>query len=590
MSSQGSHLKDPKRLVSAFIVGSLTVILICLSITAAIFTYSFVTRETQRVEIAHRQVLQFFQFQQTIIGEEMWTESLESIATRVAGIAAQLGDAEYDLYLADETGSCLFHSRGNLSITDCKVPKELSEFARREQNPADLKHVLRFDEKSQRNVYMTPVFVGATLKGYLYTTLTDPYHFYRGSTWSLIFEMFFPAITVILLVLIVWFFACNKLFLKPYLASLVELQREQAFVQTAQQVAHDLKSPLATLLQVTETLKQVPPERLRLIRNAVSTIRDIANSLIDKKSEATSIFAMKPAISSNEQPTVQLLSSLVDIAVAERRAEYRQRSAIEICAQPSTESYGLFAKVQPTEFKRMLSNLINNAVEAVGDEGQLAINISAEGEHVIVSISDNGIGIPAERLPLLGARGVTFGKLNGRGLGLFHAKETVRGWGGDLTIDSKEGKGTTVKVTLPRAETPSWFVSALSISESTTVVILDDDSSIHHTWANRFKSAGTNAKPVNLVKFSRADEMMRWTNSGEAPLDTLYLCDYQLNHQAKSGLDLIEQLEIQNRSILVTGHFEEREIRERCLSQGIQLIPKELIGFLPINVARNVAL
>ncbi len=165
MSSQGSHLKDPKHLVSAFIVGSLTVILICLSITAAIFTYSFVTRETQRVEIAHRQVLQFFQFQQTIIGEEMWTGSLESIATRVAGIAAQLGDAEYDLYLADETGSCLFHSRGNLSITDCKVPKELSEFARREQNPADLKHVLRFDEKSQRNVYMTPVFVGAMLKG-----------------------------------------------------------------------------------------------------------------------------------------------------------------------------------------------------------------------------------------------------------------------------------------------------------------------------------------------------------------------------------------------------------------------------------------
>ncbi len=163
----------------------------------------------------------------------------------------------------------------------------------------------------------------------------------------------------------------------------------------------------------------------------------------------------------------------------------------------------------------MLSNLINNAVEALGDEGQLAVNISSKEEHVVVSVSDNGIGIPAERLPLLGARGVTFGKPNGRGLGLFHAKETVRGWGGGLTIDSKEGKGTTVKVTLPRAETPSWFVSALSISESTTVVILDDDSNIHHTWANRLKSAGTNHKPVNLVKFSRADEMMRWTNSAK---------------------------------------------------------------------------
>ncbi len=585
MSSQRSHLKDPKRLVSAFIVGSLTVILLCLSVTASIFTYSFVTRETQRIEISHRQVLQFFQFQQTIIGEEMWTRSLESIAARVAGIASQLGDAEYDLYLADETGACLFRSRGSLSEHNCTVPAELGEFIRQEHNPADVKHVLRFDDRSQRNVYMTPIFVGSTLKGYLYATLTDPYHFYRGGTWSLIFEMFFPAICVILLVLIVWFYACNKLFLKPYLESLVELQREQAFVQTAQQVAHDLKSPLATLLQVTETLKQVPPERLRLIRNAVSTIRDIANSLIDRKCEAASVSMTKPAMGSNELPSVQLLSSLVDIAVAERRAEYRHRAGIEISAQPSIESYGLFAKVQPTEFKRMMSNLINNAVEAVGGVGQLAVNISSEGEHVVVSISDNGVGIPAERLPLLGARGVTFGKPNGRGLGLFHANETVHGWGGDLKIDSKEGKGTTVKVILPRAETPSWFVPALSITENTTVVILDDDSSIHYTWANRFKNAGKSAKAINLVKFSRADEVLAWQMSGMAPKDAIYLCDYQLNHQSRNGLDVIEELAIQDRSVLVTGHFEEREIRERCMAQGVRLVPKELIGFLPIHVA-----
>jgi hypothetical protein len=76
---------------------------------------------------------------------------------------------------------------------------------------------------------MTPIFVGSTLKGYLYTTLSDPYHFYRGGIWSLIFETFFPAICVIILVLTVWFYACNRWFLKPYLESLVELQREQAF-------------------------------------------------------------------------------------------------------------------------------------------------------------------------------------------------------------------------------------------------------------------------------------------------------------------------------------------------------------------------
>jgi hypothetical protein len=76
--------------------------------------------------------------------------------------------------------------------------------------------------------------------------------------------------------------------------------------------------------------------------------------------------------------------------------------------------------------------------------------------------------------------------------------------------------------------------------------------------------------------------------SGKAPKDAIYLCDYQLNHQSRNGLDVIEELAIQERSVLVTGHFEEREVRERCMAQGVRLVPKELIGFLPIHVAPPV--
>jgi anti-sigma regulatory factor (Ser/Thr protein kinase) len=583
MKSRHLHLKDPKSLISAFIGGSLVVIVLCLCVTAGIFTYTFVSKEIQRIGIAQRQVLQFFQFQQTIIGEEMWTRNLESIAVRVAGIASQLGDAEYELYLADESGACLYHSRSGLSEKNCAAPTDLREFTQQAQNPAEIKHVLRFDDSTKRNIYMTPIFVGSTLKGYLYTTLSDPYHFYRGGIWSLIFETFFPAICVIILVLTVWFYACNRWFLKPYLESLVELQREQAFVRAAQQVAHDLKSPLATLLQVTETLKQVPPERLRLIRNAVSTIRDIANSLIGRKCEAASAPTKGATTSSGEQPTVQLLSNLIDIAVAERRAEYRSMARVEISDHPSKESYGLFVKVQPTEFKRMLSNLINNAVEAVEGSGQIAVNVSSDTDKVIISVVDNGKGISDTRLLQLGRRGATFDKPNGRGLGLFHAKETAKASGGELKIESKENEGTTVSVILPRAETPEWFVPQLAVNENTTVVVLDDDSSIQQTWANRFKSVSKS--PISLLKFSRADEVLAWQMSGKAPKDTLYLCDYQLNHQSKNGLDVIEELSIQDQAVLVTGHFEERDIRERCALLGVRMVPKELIGFLPILVS-----
>jgi len=125
---------------------------------------------------------------------------------------------------------------------------------------------------------------------------------------------------------------------------------------------------------------------------------------------------------------------------------------------------------------------------------------------------------------------------------------------------------------------------------NTTVVVLDDDKSVQYTWDSRFKSAGEGAKTVSLLKFSRADEVLAWKKSGKAPNDVLYLCDYQLNHQTRNGLDVIEELAIQDRAVLVTGHFEEREIRERCMAQGVRLVPKELIGFLPIHVSPVAAI
>jgi hypothetical protein len=79
--------------------------------------------------------------------------------------------------------------------------------------------------------------------------------------------------------------------------------------------------------------------------------------------------------------------------------------------------------------------------------------------------------------------------------------------------------------------------------------------------------------------------VLAWQMSGKAPKDTLYLCDYQLNHQSKNGLDVIEELSIQDQAVLVTGHFEERDIRERCALLGVRMVPKELIGFLPILVS-----
>lgn len=63
--------------------------------------------------------------------------------------------------------------------------------------------------------------------------------------------------------------------------------------------------------------------------------------------------------------------------------------------------------------------------------------------------------------------------------------------------------------------------------------------------------------------------------------------DYEIIGHKESGLDLIEQFGLQKQSILVTSRYEENEVIQRCEFLGVHLIPKNMSGFVPINIAKN---
>ena len=65
---------------------------------------------------------------------------------------------------------------------------------------------------------------------------------------------------------------------------------------------------------------------------------------------------------------------------------------------------------------------------------------------------------------------------------------------------------------------------------------------------------------------------------------TLFLVDYELLGQNVTGLDLVEGLSIERRSVLVTSRFDEEGIRGRCDKIGLKLIPKGMAGLVPIYV------
>lgn len=354
----------------------------------------------------------------------------------------------------------------------------------------------------------------------------------------------------------------------------------------AQQVAHDIRSPLAALDTVVGKTDQLPEQQRIMVRHAVNRIRDIANNLLEKNRQQgkTVAIAGSPTTENKESPATRLLSSIIDPVITEKRLQFESKPGINIDFELTKESYGLFARIQPVEFRRIVSNLVNNAVEVLGDKGKVAIGLVQDEINIILTVTDNGKGIPPEILEKLGQKGETHGKAGGSGLGLYHARTTVENWGGGLTIASEVGKGTTVTIKLPKAETPESFVPVLELISGRPVVVLDDDATIHQIWDGRFESSRVKEYGIEVIHFSEPDKLRQWVKNNTVKGEkAVYLFDYELLGYKETGLSLAEELNLCDKTILVTSRCEEKRIIDECKRLEVRMIPKGLAGFVPVS-------
>jgi two-component system phosphate regulon sensor histidine kinase PhoR len=105
--------------------------------------------------------------------------------------------------------------------------------------------------------------------------------------------------------------------------------------------------------------------------------------------------------------------------------------------------------------ERAFTNLINNAVKYTPPGGSVAVRAWQEDASIRVEVSDTGIGIPAEALPRLfsefyRAKNAKAIEMEGTGLGLAIVKDVIEQHGGEITVQSVEGEGSTFSVTLPQ--------------------------------------------------------------------------------------------------------------------------------------------
>lgn len=353
--------------------------------------------------------------------------------------------------------------------------------------------------------------------------------------------------------------------------------REAVLGQMATQVAHDIRSPLTVLdIAITDITAHIPKEQRILIRNATNRIHDMANNLLTQYKEN------KNFEFHHQQNKPELITDLVLSAISEKRTQYKQMP-VEFSIYIHESAYGCFANVSGPEFKRILSNLLNNSVDSFEGKtsGIVRIELSMQERNVMISIHDNGCGIPDHILTKIVAGKIYTQKENGHGLGLSYAIKLIEEkWNGQFSIQSCVNEGTTVSIILPKSSAPTWFVQEIRASQHHKIVILDDDESIHQIWHKRFNKA----LPIQLFNFYRPKDLITWSHNNILK-DIIFLIDYELIGSTMTGLDVIQQLNINKNAYLVTSRYEETAIRQECEKLSIKIIPKNFAIYIPIKIS-----
>jgi signal transduction histidine kinase len=344
------------------------------------------------------------------------------------------------------------------------------------------------------------------------------------------------------------------------------------------QVAHDIRSPLEVLKGLKHDLLVLPEGSRRSVQMCINRIEEITFILL-RSSKDENPEALEEGLQSEE------LLSLTESIVLEKKIEFSSLESVAINSEFDNHSYGLFSKLRRGALKRVISNLLNNGVDALQDKpGSVNIKLFSSGRMNIIEVIDTGSGIPEEFKKNIFSKGFT-SKTMGNGLGLSGAMEEVTSVGGRIDFESELGKGTVFRVSLPKSDPPSTFVKSLEIQNYSKIIILDDDLAFHEVWNQKFKLSYSGIvesfySPKDL--FSKYEVL---------PQNTLLLTDFELLDDTFDGIDVIQKFARTGDSVLATARSEEINIQQRCAQEGIKLVSKAVINYLDINSSpRNVVL
>ncbi|EES73123.1 ATPase/histidine kinase/DNA gyrase B/HSP90 domain protein [Paenibacillus sp. oral taxon 786 str. D14] len=209
------------------------------------------------------------------------------------------------------------------------------------------------------------------------------------------------------------------------------LSRLASIGQIAAGIAHEVRNPLTAVKGFLQLLqREVSHSYLDFacseLEQAISTLQDLLQ-------------VSKPDLEDESCIAINLCSELESLLYLFQDQIYR----VQIAKKFRNSDEIIYGK--RNQLKKAFFNLLKNAFEAIPNEGTITIEHYRVGDIIYVIISDTGVGVPKEKLQLLGTPFFTT-KDEGTGMGLTQVYSTIYQHGGTIDVKSREGIGTTFTI------------------------------------------------------------------------------------------------------------------------------------------------
>jgi signal transduction histidine kinase len=281
-----------------------------------------------------------------------------------------------------------------------------------------------------------------------------------------------------------------------------ELSRRASLVDVAAAVSHEVANAVAAIagwaqLATTPGADVSADEALKLIASCARTAQQAAQGMLSLARGEQPQQAEDIDLSELSRELLSLLS------LTARQARVRLTHHIDS---------DIIVEGSRAQLFTVLWNLTKNAIEACGPSGSVAVQLGVVSGQVQLEVRDTGAGLDPDELARIFTAYYTT-KTAGTGLGLALVRKATADLGGEVTVQSIKGRGTTFRVRLPRAQRTSQSMTVASVQAlgaqvalSARILVVDDDDALREMIATALSLRGADVVSAKSSAEARAAE------------------------------------------------------------------------------------